>query len=107
MKNMRASDSSSSSTSSSIPSPAPATAIAPSTSPFLTPQQLAARWQCSVVKLRRMRKAGVLPGHAMGSHVRFLLTDIEQLEAAWKTDVSVGGGAGASTAAPAQEAKAS
>jgi hypothetical protein len=35
-----------------------------------------------------MRKAGILPTHAVGNHVRFLLADIEKLEAMWKTGVT-------------------
>ncbi|QIF00069.1 helix-turn-helix domain-containing protein [Roseimicrobium sp. ORNL1] len=82
-KNVRASENTAAP--SSVPVPPPT----PTPSPFLTPQQLAARWQCSVVKLRRMRKAWTLPAHTVGSHIRFMLADIEKLEAGWRTGIHV------------------
>lgn len=47
---------------------------------FLTPKQLAARWQCSLMKLRRMRRAGILPVHYLGASARYPLADVERIE---------------------------
>lgn len=49
--------------------------------PFLTPQQLAERWQCSLMKLRRMRRAGQLPVLYIGRSARYRLADVERIEA--------------------------
>jgi hypothetical protein len=48
--------------------------------PFLTPKQLAARWACSLMKLRRMRRAGVLQVYYIGRAARYALTDILKIE---------------------------
>lgn len=47
---------------------------------FLTPKQLAARWQCSEMKLRRMRRAGIIPVHYIGRAARYPIDRIEQVE---------------------------
>ncbi len=54
---------------------------APSPSPFLTPKQLATRWLCSEMKLRRMRAKGILPVSYIGRSARYLLADVERIEA--------------------------
>lgn len=48
---------------------------------FLTPKQLATRWQCSLMKLRRMRKAGTLGVHYIGRSARYPIADIQRIEA--------------------------
>lgn len=52
----------------------------PTTPKFLTPKQLAARWQCSLMKLRRMRRAGTISVHYIGSSARYPIADIERVE---------------------------
>lgn len=47
---------------------------------FLTPKQLATRWQCSLMKLRRMRRAGTLPVHYIGRSARYPIEDIHRIE---------------------------
>jgi hypothetical protein len=47
---------------------------------FLTPKQLAARWQCSEMKLRRMRRAGLISVHYIGCSARYPVADIERVE---------------------------
>jgi hypothetical protein len=47
---------------------------------YLTPKQLADRWQCSTMKLKRMRKAGRLPVSYIGRAARFTLSDVERIE---------------------------
>ena len=47
---------------------------------FLTPQQLSQRWQCSLMKLRRMRKAGKLRVFYIGRAARFDQADVLKLE---------------------------
>jgi len=47
---------------------------------FLTPKQLAARWQCSLMKLRRMRRAGIIAVHYIGCSARYPIADIERIE---------------------------
>jgi hypothetical protein len=48
--------------------------------PFLTPKQLAARWDCSLMKLRRMRRAGVLPVYYIGRSARYAIADVVKIE---------------------------
>ena len=48
---------------------------------FLTPRQLARRWQVSTMTLRRWRKSGRLPVHFFGRGVRFALEDVQAIEA--------------------------
>ena len=52
-----------------------------STSPYLTPPQLGARWHCSLMKLRRMRRQGVLPVSYIGRAARYAVADVERIEA--------------------------
>jgi hypothetical protein len=47
---------------------------------FLTPKQLAARWQCSEMKLRRMRRAGILSVHYIGRSARYPIECVERVE---------------------------
>jgi hypothetical protein len=47
---------------------------------FVTPKQLASRWQCTIQKLRRMRRAGVLPVYYIGRSARYSLGDVERIE---------------------------
>jgi len=47
---------------------------------YFTPKQLAARWQCSLMKLRQLRRAGVLPVHYIGRAARYPITDVERIE---------------------------
>jgi len=49
--------------------------------PFFTPKQLATRWQCSLMKLRRMRRAGTLGVHYIGRSARYSVGDVERIEA--------------------------
>jgi hypothetical protein len=49
--------------------------------PFITPKQLAARWQCSLMKLRRMRRAGTLGVHYIGRSARYSVADVQRIEA--------------------------
>lgn len=48
---------------------------------FLTPKQLSARWQCSLMKLRRMRRAGILTVHYIGRSARYSMADVQRIEA--------------------------
>ncbi len=48
---------------------------------FLTPKQLAARWSCSLMKLRRMRRAGALGVTYLGRSARYSLADVQRIEA--------------------------
>lgn len=52
----------------------------PTTPKFLTPKQLAARWQCSLMKLRRMRRAGIISVHYIGCSARYPMVDVERVE---------------------------
>ena len=47
---------------------------------FLTPKQLSARWQCSLMKLRRMRRAGTLGVHYIGRSARYSVDDVQRIE---------------------------
>ena len=47
---------------------------------FLTPKQLANRWQCSQIKLRRMRLAGNLRVCYIGRSVRYHVADVQRIE---------------------------
>lgn len=47
---------------------------------FLTPYELAERWACSLMKLRRMRRAGVLQVHYIGRAARYGLDDVLKIE---------------------------
>lgn len=49
-------------------------------SPFLTPAELATRWQVTTMTLRRWRKSGKLTTVHLGRGIRFALSDIERLE---------------------------
>lgn len=49
-------------------------------SPFLTPAELAARWQVSTLTLRRWRKEGRLKTINIGRAVRFELTEVQRVE---------------------------
>ncbi|MGV3663894.1 MAG: helix-turn-helix domain-containing protein [Prosthecobacter sp.] len=48
---------------------------------FLTPAELANRWQVTTMTLRRWRKSGKLNAHHLGRSIRFSLADIEKIEA--------------------------
>ena len=50
-------------------------------SPYISPKGLAARWLCSEMKLRRMRAKGILPVSYIGRSARYLLADVERIEA--------------------------
>jgi hypothetical protein len=50
------------------------------TSVFLTPKQLSSRWQCSLMKLRRMRRAHKLGVHYIGRSARYSLTEVQRIE---------------------------
>jgi excisionase family DNA binding protein len=55
---------------------------APETTELLTPAELARRWKVSLMFLWRARRDGKLPAHKLGKkHVRFSLTDIQEIEA--------------------------
>lgn len=47
---------------------------------LLTQEQLAKRWLCSKLKVRRMMRAGALPYIQLGRSVRFDLEDVKALE---------------------------
>lgn len=47
---------------------------------FLTPKQLASRWQCSLMKLRRMRARGELPVSYIGRSARYAMADVQRVE---------------------------
>ena len=47
---------------------------------FITRRQTASRWQCSIMTLKRREAAGILKPYHLGRGVRYLLTDIEQVE---------------------------
>ncbi len=49
-------------------------------SPFLTPAELATRWQVTTMTLRRWRKSGKLATVHLGRGIRFALSDVERLE---------------------------
>lgn len=49
-------------------------------SPFLTPAELALRWQVTTMTLRRWRKSGKLRTIHLGRGVRFAIADVERLE---------------------------
>jgi excisionase family DNA binding protein len=53
------------------------------TETYLTPQQVADRWQVTTMTLRRWRKEGRIKTYSTASHkaVRFKLSEIEQFEA--------------------------
>jgi excisionase family DNA binding protein len=53
---------------------------APSSSQFLTPAQLAARWQVTPMTLRRWRQSGKITALHLGRAVRFSLTEIVRIE---------------------------
>ena len=46
-----------------------------------TPKQISARWQCSIEKLKRMRRAGILPVYYIGRSARYAMEDILRIEA--------------------------
>jgi excisionase family DNA binding protein len=48
---------------------------------FLSPAQLATRWQCSGMTLRRWRKAGKLKALHIGRQIRFAVSEVERFEA--------------------------
>ena len=48
---------------------------------YFTPKQLAARWQCSLMKLRRMRRAGTLAVSYLGRAARYRVEDVLRIEA--------------------------
>lgn len=48
---------------------------------LLTQEQLAKRWLCSKLKVRRMMRAGSVPYIQLGRSVRFDLADVKQVEA--------------------------
>ena len=48
---------------------------------FLTPRQLANRWQITPMTLRRWRKQGKIAAHFLGRGVRFAIEDVERFEA--------------------------
>lgn len=48
---------------------------------YLTPKQLSARWQCSTMKLRRMRRAGKLRVSYIGRSARYDIADVQRIEA--------------------------
>lgn len=54
---------------------------APDDITLLTQEQLAKRWLCSTMKVRRMMRAGSVPYIQLGRSVRFDLEDIKQVEA--------------------------
>jgi excisionase family DNA binding protein len=47
---------------------------------FLTPAELASRWQVTTMTLRRWRKSGRIKTVHLGRGIRFAIADIEQLE---------------------------
>lgn len=49
--------------------------------PFLTPKQLAKRWKCSTMKLRRMRRSGKLPVTYIVRSARYALAEVVRIEA--------------------------
>ncbi len=49
-------------------------------SPFLTPSELAARWQVTTMTLRRWRKSGKLKTIQLGRGVRFAIEEVERME---------------------------
>jgi len=56
-----------------------------STAPvFLTPAQLARRWQVSQMTLRRWRRAGKLAVYYIGRGARYRMDDVLRLEAEWR-----------------------
>lgn len=57
-------------------------AVHPDTPPkYLTPKQLAERWQVTPMTLRRWRRDGKIRVYQLGRGVRFSLTEVEQFEA--------------------------
>jgi excisionase family DNA binding protein len=52
----------------------------PTQSPFLTPTELAARWQVSTMTLRRWRKEGKLKTIHLGRAVRFEISEVQRVE---------------------------
>jgi hypothetical protein len=50
------------------------------TKPFTNRQQLAQRWLCSTMKLKRMEKAGLLPSLKIGKQVLYRMSDVERIE---------------------------
>ena len=51
------------------------------TTTFLTPAELRARWKVSAMFLWRKRRDGKLKAYKIGKGVRFLLADVQQIEA--------------------------
>ena len=47
---------------------------------FLTPADLAARWQVTQMTLRHWRKAGKLKTHHLGRGIRFSMAEVERIE---------------------------
>lgn len=47
---------------------------------FITRRQVALRWQCSIMTLKRREAAGILNPYHLGRGVRYRLADIEQVE---------------------------
>ena len=48
--------------------------------PFLTPAELAARWQVTTITLRRWRKSGKLKASFIGRGVRFSQEEVARFE---------------------------
>ena len=47
---------------------------------FLSPAELARRWQVTPMTLRRWRKAGKLKAHHLGRGIRFSMAEVERFE---------------------------
>jgi hypothetical protein len=47
----------------------------------LTRNNVSERWQVSIMTLKRMERAGLLPALKLGRSVRYRLEDIERIEA--------------------------
>ncbi len=48
---------------------------------YLTPKQLAERWQVCASSIFKMQQAGRLPVHKFGKSTRYALEDIQAIEA--------------------------
>lgn len=48
---------------------------------YFTPAQLSSRWSCSLMKLRRMRRAGTLAVSYLGRAARYRVEDVLRIEA--------------------------
>lgn len=51
---------------------------------FISRRSLAARWDKSVMSIKRMEKSGVLISYRIGRDARYSLRDIAELEAKWR-----------------------